>query len=194
MSPRTSTQFEEMREQSRNAILEAALKLFAEKGYHKASIAQIANEAGVSKGLIYNYFEKKDDLLMGMIEREMKVGESMIAEMMAIESPLDQFRFVITQAFKQIKDNAEHNKLLIGLSLHIDEFPFLKDIIIGKYEGSMPFFVPLLKAAGVKNPEAETRMLAALLDGIALQYHTLGDSFPIAQVEQDLLTKYGLNQ
>lgn len=192
MSPRTASQFESMREQSRNAILEAALKLFAEKGFHGASVAQIAKEAGVSKGLIYNYFAKKEDLVMGMIQREMEVGEAMFGEMLAIESPKEQLRFMIKAAFTQITENAEHNKLLVMLSLHIDEFPFMKDMIVGKYEGSLPLFAPMFKAVGIEDPEAETRMLAALLDGIALQYHAIGEAYPINEMKNDLLKRYKL--
>lgn len=53
----------------RRQILDAATKVFAERGFHRARIKQIAREAGVSEGTIYNYFEDKEALLIGILHR-----------------------------------------------------------------------------------------------------------------------------
>ncbi|MFD1036822.1 TetR/AcrR family transcriptional regulator [Virgibacillus byunsanensis] len=45
-------------------LIESGIKLFAEKGYHKTSIQEIANEAGVSKGAFYLYFQSKEDFIV----------------------------------------------------------------------------------------------------------------------------------
>jgi TetR/AcrR family fatty acid metabolism transcriptional regulator len=45
-------------------ILESAVKVFAENGYHESTISQIAREAGVADGTIYLYFKSKDDILV----------------------------------------------------------------------------------------------------------------------------------
>ena len=45
-------------------ILEAAIKVFAEKGFHQSTISQIARQAGVADGTIYLYFKNKDDILV----------------------------------------------------------------------------------------------------------------------------------
>ncbi len=50
-------------EERRAQILRAAVKLFSDKGYYITTISQIAREAGVSTGLIYQYFGDKDDIL-----------------------------------------------------------------------------------------------------------------------------------
>jgi AcrR family transcriptional regulator len=58
-----------MRQTSKQKILEAALELFAYDGYHTTSISKVARKANVSKGLIYNYFESKEELLKSMLDR-----------------------------------------------------------------------------------------------------------------------------
>ena len=63
MSPRTKQQFEDIREEKRSLIMKVALELFAEEGYHNTSISKIASRAGISKGLLYNYFDSKEDLI-----------------------------------------------------------------------------------------------------------------------------------
>jgi AcrR family transcriptional regulator len=56
-------------EERRTGILDAALAVFSERGYHEASIDEIAGEAGVSKALIYEHFSSKQELYGELIAR-----------------------------------------------------------------------------------------------------------------------------
>lgn len=60
---------EQLIEARRKQILDAAAKVFAEKGFHRATTEEIASTAGVSEGTIYNYFASKADLLISMLTR-----------------------------------------------------------------------------------------------------------------------------
>ncbi|HMN31696.1 MAG TPA: TetR/AcrR family transcriptional regulator [Caldilineaceae bacterium] len=53
----------------RNQILDAATEVFAAKGFHGATIRQIAQTAGIADGTIYLYFKTKTDLLLGILDR-----------------------------------------------------------------------------------------------------------------------------
>ena len=53
----------------RSQILDAATQVFAEKGFHRSTIRDVARTAGIADGTIYNYFENKDALLMGILNR-----------------------------------------------------------------------------------------------------------------------------
>jgi AcrR family transcriptional regulator len=53
----------------RNQILDAAAEVFAEKGFARATTKEIADRADVSEGTIYNYFQAKEDLLIGIVGR-----------------------------------------------------------------------------------------------------------------------------
>ena len=53
----------------RGQILDAAALVFAEKGFHPATIRDVARQAGVADGTIYNYFASKSDLLLGIFDR-----------------------------------------------------------------------------------------------------------------------------
>src|SRR5918995_4946995 len=52
----------------REQIVEAATRVFAEKGFRRATTREVARAAGISEGTIYNYFEDKDALLMAILE------------------------------------------------------------------------------------------------------------------------------
>src|SRR6476646_1435773 len=56
----------------RDAILRAAIDVFAERGYFNAQVADVARSAGVGAGTVYLYFRSKDDLLISIFERGMK--------------------------------------------------------------------------------------------------------------------------
>src|SRR5688500_8480506 len=51
----------------RNQILQAAAQVFAQKGFHRATIRDVAKAAGIADGTIYNYFENKTALLVGIL-------------------------------------------------------------------------------------------------------------------------------
>jgi TetR/AcrR family fatty acid metabolism transcriptional regulator len=58
----------------RDAILRAAIDVFAERGYFNAQVADVARVAGVAAGTVYLYFKSKDDLLVSIFERSMREG------------------------------------------------------------------------------------------------------------------------
>jgi AcrR family transcriptional regulator len=55
--------------QTRDLLLDAALKVFSRRGYHAASVEEIAAEAGFSKGAVYSNFSSKEDLFLALIDR-----------------------------------------------------------------------------------------------------------------------------
>lgn len=60
---------DQLKQARRRQIIDAAIAVVADQGFQKTTIKQIATEAGVADGTIYNYFKNKDDILMGIIER-----------------------------------------------------------------------------------------------------------------------------
>jgi len=58
----------------REAILRAAIDVFADRGYFNAQVADVARAAGVAAGTVYLYFKSKDDLLVSIFDRSMRDG------------------------------------------------------------------------------------------------------------------------
>ena len=77
MSYKRSSLMQERMEQNRNAILDSARELIAHGGFKEASIQAIAERAGVSTGLVYRYFENKNQILIEVlsaaIRREVEI-------------------------------------------------------------------------------------------------------------------------
>jgi TetR/AcrR family transcriptional regulator, fatty acid metabolism regulator protein len=77
----------------REAILRAAVKVFARRGYFNSKVADVAREAGIADGTVYLYFKSKDEILHSIFDRAMAEfiaeGKKELAE---IESPKDKLR------------------------------------------------------------------------------------------------------
>ena len=71
MSPRTAMQNREVRAVTRAKLLNAALELFAARGYAATSVDAIADEAGVSAGLLYHHFDSKAAVLNAIFEQSL---------------------------------------------------------------------------------------------------------------------------
>ena len=74
-------------EQRRDSILDAALEVFAGRGFHGSSIDEIAQAAGVSKALIYEHFPSKRDLHVSLLERHTQEIFERLAESAATSDP-----------------------------------------------------------------------------------------------------------
>jgi AcrR family transcriptional regulator len=59
---------ERRRQQTREHLLEAAARVFAERGYHGASLDEVASAAGFTKGAVYSNFQSKEDLFLALLE------------------------------------------------------------------------------------------------------------------------------
>src|ERR1700751_2836247 len=71
----------------RDAILRAAIAVFAERGFFNAQVADVARAAGVAAGTVYLYFKGKDDLLVSIFERSMR--EALAEGRRAVEDVTD---------------------------------------------------------------------------------------------------------
>lgn len=68
MSPRRLSRAEQ-REKTRHCLVEAAAKVFSRRGYEKASVDEVAEEAGFTKGAVYSNFKGKEDLFLATIDQ-----------------------------------------------------------------------------------------------------------------------------
>ena len=90
---------ERKKEQTRQAISEAAWRLFAERGFDAVTVAEIARAADVSGGTVFNYFPAKEDLFYGQMESFETALVDAVRDRPAGESALAAFRrFVLDRA------------------------------------------------------------------------------------------------
>lgn len=99
-------------EERRAEIVRAAVKLFSERGYYNTTIQQIAREAGISVGLVYQYFREKDDVLFLALKDVLESYETEIPKALeGIEHPLERLRTAI-RAYCRIIDRRREATVL----------------------------------------------------------------------------------
>ena len=188
MSPRSQEQIEKIRGESQQKILAAAFKLMSRNGYESTSISQIAKEAGISKGLMYNYFSSKEDLLKALINRTM--NDDKIMTEVITEDPVDTLENVIRWFFGELRNNLNEWRFISEIMLKADRYSFIKEMISIKMDKLMSSISALLSEIGYPDPENEAFVIGALFDGIGLGYLVVGENYPIDKIEKYLIDKY----
>ncbi|MEK4564630.1 helix-turn-helix domain-containing protein [Alkalihalobacillus sp. FSL R5-0424] len=82
---------EERKVETRKMLLEAAAEVFAQLGFHGASVDKIAEFAGYSKGAVYANFNSKEELFLALLEQKMKSDVDTIHQAMDHQHSIDQF-------------------------------------------------------------------------------------------------------
>ena len=193
MSPRTEQQFLALREKSRDKIIEAATALFARQGYHGTSISSIAKTAEVSKGLMYNYFESKEQLLDAILIKGFEEFDNPMAQMNDVKDPYDKLSLLIEATFASV--TSKKDRLRWQFLISIMTQPEVMKRIKGKFEeymsGYLILFENLFNEMNVPNPKIEAYRLAAMLDGVMMHYLSLfGKTYPLEDMKNEILKQY----
>ena len=101
------------RADKRELITEAAVAVFAEKGFHQARVSDIARRAAVADGTIYLYFKNKEDLLLTIFEEKMDLLLSRLSEELeGVDDPLERVRVFARFHFDQVRTNRSTAEVL----------------------------------------------------------------------------------
>jgi AcrR family transcriptional regulator len=194
MSPRTKEQFDRMRAKSREKIMEAALELFTQRGYHGTSISLIAERAGVSTGLMYNYFQSKVELLEAIVRRGMTLIETSMADIETIEEPRQKIAAMVNLTFDIAEKEMHFWSLYFSIIMQPDLPENARRIFSDFIQEMFGWLEAILKQLGYADPAAEARVLGAILDGACLHYWFVGKPYPLKQVKDAIIRKYcGVN-
>lgn len=91
------------RSDKRTLITDAAIEVFADKGFHQARVSDIAKRAGVADGTIYLYFKNKEDLLLSIFEQKMdELCAGLSSALSTIDDPVEKIRVFARFHFGQL--------------------------------------------------------------------------------------------
>lgn len=163
-------------EQTKRAILVAAEELFAASGYRGASLANIAERAGVTQSGLLHHFNSKDDLLVAVLDQHSKVDEALLMKPLGLGG-VD----VILGLRELIAHNSENRvavrlfAVLVAESTSVDHPGH--DYMRERYDKLRNRMIGALSAGIGRGEIAETidleilaTTLIALMDGIQLQW------------------------
>lgn len=173
----------------REQILNAATQVFAEKGFHRATIKDVAQAAGVADGTIYNYFQNKTALLMGLMDR-LNESDTRDADLSAVQSiPMEDFtRGYLKHRFDVLESGLQVFQVVISELLVNPELRDLynQQIVQPSYALAEKHFQALVDAGQMKSTDIQVTM--RLISGMAvgmLFLRILGD--PVVEAEWQAL-------
>ena len=178
MSPRLS---DEGRRERTEGILAAAASLFVEKGYDRATLREVAREAGVSTGAVYGHFRTKEDLLLEICRRQAEAQGGALRGALGSFSPGDGgFETALRAAlapFLSLPEEEARRREMVNLlfwyeSVREPELGALVREAMGSWRGAVAGKVREEQRAGRLrgdlDPEAFAAMLFALPFGLQL--------------------------
>lgn len=138
-------------------IISVAYTLFIEKGYEKASVQDIINELGISKGAIYHYFKSKEEILQSVLDSERKKADSYLDKLiLKVEgyNAQEKIKYILNKLVSDEKINTTNRFLLnqtnnskaimqsIIQTVNIDSLKFYSLIQDGIIDGSLKTSFP----------------------------------------------------
>ena len=108
-------------EKRRQDILEASLKIFAQKGYNGSTTAEIARAAEVAEGTIFRHFATKKDLLFAVLEPKVLNGLIQLDKEHREDTPIEFFRRFLMNRLELLRENASLVRFMFAESQYHTE-------------------------------------------------------------------------
>ena len=181
-------------------ILDAALTVFAERGYRNTRLEDVGEAAGVTKGAIYHYFANKEDLLLRAIEQRSEEAFGRIEEIVRDKTaPVStRLRLVVRRWFGSVtKERLAVVTLLLQGIAHEAPQAFRR-WLAGGPTAAMRLIATLVREGqerGEFRPDADADVAARLLVSGLLQqtvWQQYAESVPDAGIEQERLVDSAL--
>lgn len=151
--------------QRREHILDAALKCFAEGGFHATSMQRICKEAKISAGALYLYFASKEDLIAGLCERDRAEFAERFARLSEAEDFLDALKALGQHYF--VHENSARSRFALEMGIEATRNPRIASIFFSVDQYCRDSFEGLftrLKADGRINPAVDVKTLAKIFN------------------------------
>ena len=160
-------------EYNRERVLAAALEVFEEKGYHAATVDEMAERAGYSKGVVYSQFGSKSDLFLALLARrvEQRARENLEIAM-SVTGP-EGLRDVIARQEQRLPEDRRWNLLVLEFRVYAARMPELNERYIEIHERTVAGIARVIQLAfdrGQVEPAFAPQQLARLILAIATGY------------------------
>jgi AcrR family transcriptional regulator len=187
--PRTAEQFEDLREASKEVLVQAALELFAKYGFEKTSVRMIAGRAGVSLGLLYNYFESKEALLVTIFEKGMQDVLESFREADKGSTAKQQLEQLIRSSFEILEEHKTFWQVFYSLRAQPGIAEILPEDMLEWHWQIHKQLEQYLKQLKHPNPKATAWLLFAAIDGVA-QHWALQKDYPLESVLEAMIETF----
>ncbi|MEF3313134.1 TetR/AcrR family transcriptional regulator [Paenibacillus sp. GYB004] len=162
-----------LRETRKKALKEQifvqALQLFQEKGFEQVTVQEIASACGIAKGTFFNYFTKKEEILLYLGESQLEVLNRGMEEYQDVPEPKEQLKLVLTDLLQRYTSNGELMKLSI---VEVIKSAYLfenESKSIRRLQQSLASLIDRARRNGELNSRWDTDVIVSTVLGVYLQ-------------------------
>lgn len=191
--PRTPAENERIRQAAKDKIHAAAMTLFIKKGYHATSIDDVAKQAQISKGLLYNYYKGKEELLAAMVQVRIEEVKEVMTAATQLATPHKQLRHIIDGALDNVYQRPDVYRFYLNLQTQPEDDRVLASYREQLNEESLRQFevqCRIFKQLGVKQPRLRSLYFSSALQGAMLMMTTYSEGFPVEEMKEQLIREY----
>ncbi|MGN7395922.1 TetR/AcrR family transcriptional regulator [Peribacillus frigoritolerans] len=191
--PRTPEENDRIRQASKEKIRAAAMELFIKQGYYATSISDIAKQAGISKGLLYNYYKGKEELLSEMVEARIKEVVEVMEEAFTLNTPREQLEHIINGAIDNIHQKPEVHQFYLHLQTQPEsdeELIKYSHLINEENARQFEFQCKIFESMGETEPRKRSLYFSSVLQGIMLMISTYQQAFPIEEIKNQIISEF----
>jgi AcrR family transcriptional regulator len=191
MAPRSEEQNSALRERTAAQILDAAVALFAERGF-AASTVELAARAGVSKGTVFHHFPGKDDLIAALVERSVTASLDAWDACPPGTAPDEMLRGAVAAALAGVRAQPALYRIAFMASVSPEAAPALERAhaaLRPRLEAHGRRMAEIFRALGRPDPAADALLFQAALNGLgqaALSRPDLLDQLPLDRIAETL--------
>jgi AcrR family transcriptional regulator len=195
MSPRGKKLNEQMRSEATEKITKAALEVFAEYGYHGATMEQIMKVSGLSKGLVYHYFPSKEKIFFHLVDTALEISRNTWKD--ALDSPGTAWERIEKLSDNIVKiaftdESSRYSLIMVQATTQGKSIPGLMEHIyqhLDYYNALPPLIVEAQKTGEAAPGDPQMLFLAyvALVQGFVL--FLLNDDETKKKITPEIFTK-----
>ena len=190
MSPRTADQNLEIRASTRAKLLQAALELFAARGYNATPVDAIAEAAGVSDGLLYYHFRNKPAVLHAIFEQSLADVQATFAAADREPNPIDRLPALLRSAGAIVPRHRNFWAVWYGLRMQREVLKSLGPSVIEFSAAIVRTLDGYLRDIGWPDPAIEAQLLFAQIDGMCQHYVLDPLQYPLDRMIERLIDRY----
>ncbi|MBI5103549.1 MAG: TetR/AcrR family transcriptional regulator, partial [Solirubrobacterales bacterium] len=165
---------QQQRERTRSHLLDAAGRVFARRGLDRASVDEVAADAGFTKGAVYANFASKEELFLAMLDARFAQRLEAMDRLLAEADPEQQARAAAQDFWEYLKAYPEWERLFFEAALHASRDEAFRAELARRYHAMRERMAEILRArAGDREPavpyEQLAMMLFAMANGVAFE-------------------------
>jgi AcrR family transcriptional regulator len=177
--------FEDMNEKTKNDVsnirraqlTRAAYKVVGKMGYYDFTVKDIAQEAGLSTGLVHYYFKNKEDLLLNLLKEMNKNMTTILSRNISMaEDPREKLNIFITQAFDLLKNEKNYFYIVIDFWTQVNKNERMKRANIKLFKSYRDEITKILKEGVEKGVFVDmdiaytSTVIISIIQGLIIQF------------------------